>query len=175
MIRFLGVLVGSSLAVAALIMLIGVPRVQTESRHAPIGDNGVIRLAEPPAAVEPVATAKSEPASASVSAAAEAPPAVAATEAPAQSDAKPEESTLVDGTAAADVLPQWHAFWSPFRTEIAADGFVTQLERVTGLDYRVVKVETGVYEVAFAYGDDDEIIENMAQISAATGLQLPAD
>ena len=47
------------------------------------------------------------------------------------------------------------------------------ITRVTGLDYRVVKVKTGVYEVAFAYADDDEIIANLSQLSAATGLQLP--
>ena len=48
-----------------------------------------------------------------------------------------------------------------------------QLQRVTGLDYRVVKIKPGVYEVAFAYSDDDEIVLNLSQISAATGLNLP--
>jgi len=57
--------------------------------------------------------------------------------------------------------------------EVAANGFVDQLQRVTGLDYRVVKVKPGVYEVAFAYEDDQEITANLTQISAATGLQLP--
>ena len=79
---------------------------------------------------------------------------------------------LVDTPA--DVL-QWYAFWSPFRTEIAANGFVAQLQRVTGLDYRIVKVDTGLYEVAFAYSDDDEIVGNLSQISAATGLELPGN
>jgi hypothetical protein len=50
---------------------------------------------------------------------------------------------------------------------------VDQLQRVTGLDYRVVKIKPGVYEVAFAYADDDEITVNLSQITAATGLQLP--
>ena len=68
---------------------------------------------------------------------------------------------------------QWYSFWNPFRTEIAASGFVSRLEEVTGLDYRVVKVETGAYEVAFAYGDDDERRVKLSQISAATGLDLP--
>ena len=70
---------------------------------------------------------------------------------------------------------QWYAFWSPFRSEIAATGFVAQLQRVTGIDYRVVKVEPGVYEVAFAYSEDDEITNNLSQISAATGLELPGN
>jgi hypothetical protein len=68
---------------------------------------------------------------------------------------------------------QWYSFWNPFRSEIAARGFVTQLEKVTGLDYRVVKVKTGVFEVAFAYGDDMERRSKLSQISAATGLDLP--
>ena len=79
----------------------------------------------------------------------------------------------------ADVPPlepdtlNWYAFWSPFRSEIAATGFVDQLERVTGLDYRVVKVKPGVYEVAFAYSDDAEIAGNLSRITAATGLDMP--
>jgi len=68
---------------------------------------------------------------------------------------------------------QWYSFWNPFRSEIAASGFVTQLEKVTGLDYRVVKVRTGVYEVAFAYDNDVERRTKLSQISAATGLELP--
>ncbi|MBT8102085.1 MAG: transglycosylase, partial [Gammaproteobacteria bacterium] len=67
---------------------------------------------------------------------------------------------------------QWYAFWSPFRSEIAADGFVSQLQRSTGLDYRVVKLKPGVYEVAFAYLDDSDIQTKLAQISSATGLDL---
>ena len=68
---------------------------------------------------------------------------------------------------------QWYSFWNPFRSEIAASGFVSQLERVTGMDYRVVKIKPGVYEVAFAFNDDAERHAKLAQISAATGLDLP--
>ena len=68
--------------------------------------------------------------------------------------------------------PEWHAFWNPFRSEVAATGFVRRLENVTGLDYRIAKVKTGVYEVAFSYQGDDELSANLAQISAATGLDL---
>lgn len=66
----------------------------------------------------------------------------------------------------------WYAFWSPFRSEIAADGFVAQLQRTTGLDYRVVKLKPGVYEVAFAYLDEGDIQDKLARISTATGLDL---
>ena len=72
----------------------------------------------------------------------------------------------------ADVEPRWYAFWSPFRSELAADGFVAELQRTTGLDYRVVKLKPGVYEVAFAYSDDADIDDRLTQISMATGLDL---
>jgi hypothetical protein len=68
---------------------------------------------------------------------------------------------------------QWYSFWTPFHSRIAASGFVSRLEEVTGLDYRVVKIETGIYEVAFNYGDDDERRSKLSLISAATGLDLP--
>lgn len=68
---------------------------------------------------------------------------------------------------------RWHSFWNPFRSEIAANGFVTQLEKVTGLDYRVVKIKTGVYEVTFAYENDSERRTKLSRISSATGLDLP--
>jgi hypothetical protein len=38
---------------------------------------------------------------------------------------------------------------------------------------RLRQIKPGVYEVAFAYEDDQEITANLSQISAATGLQLP--
>lgn len=69
-------------------------------------------------------------------------------------------------------VPGWQSFWNPFRSEIAAQGFVRRLENVTGLDYRVVKVKNGVYEVAFSYNDDDERSSKLTQIAAATGLDL---
>ena len=98
-----------------------------------------------------------------------------------QSDATHEYSieTLPDAPDLANDYPglqdelQWYSFWNPFRSGIAARGFVTQLEKVTGLDYRVVKVKTGVYEVAFAYDNDVERRTKLSQISAATGLELP--
>lgn len=167
MMRLLGVLVGSALAVAALIMFVGVPQVQTEPRYAPIGENGIIRLPEPVAAAdEPEADQET----------------VAAKTDTVETIVEPDvetagdESTIESSVEVAvpiTVPPQWYAFWSPFRSEIAANGFVAQLQRVTGLDYRVVKVKTGVYEVAFAYSDEDEILSNLSQISAATGLELP--
>ena len=92
---------------------------------------------------------------------------------------EPSAQPLPDARDFADYYPaiqdelQWYSFWNPFRSEIAAKGFVTQLEKVTGLDYRVVKVRTGIYEVAFAFDSDVQRRTKLSQISAATGLDLP--
>ena len=169
MIRFMGVLVGSALAVAALVVFIGIPEFTTESSVAeptvitlPLRGGAALRESAEPAA-EPATIAAAET------------PAQPATEplpqqVPWQEPDEPPQDALV-----ADPVPplQWYPFWSPFRSEVAANGFVDQLQRVTGLDYRVVKVKPGVYEVAFAYADDGEITANLSQISAATGLELP--
>ena len=80
-------------------------------------------------------------------------------------------ATAIDDAAENDL--RWHSFWNPFRSEIAATGFVGQLEKVTGLDYRVVKIKTGVYEVTFAYENDTERRTKLSQIASATGLDLP--
>ena len=66
----------------------------------------------------------------------------------------------------------WYAFWSPFRSQLAADGFVARLQESTGLDYRVVKVKTGVYEVAFAYTDYADIHAKLDRIATAAGLDM---
>ena len=95
-----------------------------------------------------------------------------------------EAASVAEATDVTEVAPvehpeslaeetHWYAFWSPFRSEFAANGFVTQLQRTTGLDYRVIKQKPGVYEVAFAYSDDADAELKLAQISAATGLDLP--
>jgi hypothetical protein len=175
MMRLLGVLVGSALAVAALVVFVGIPEFTTESS---VVEDTVITLPmrTGPPDPEPEAEPQQAREVAAVDAATEPPaPAEAVTAepeaAPLTADSQPAPATSQSAEAVAAL--QWYAFWSPFRSEIAANGFVDQLQRVTGLDYRVVKVKPGVYEVAFAYEDDGEITANLSQISAATGLQLP--
>jgi hypothetical protein len=158
MIRLLGAITGSALALAALLVLVGVPQFKAEPNDVV---HSVVTL---PLRVEPVE---------------EIIEALAVVEEPVVAEAQPV-ATEIAATPAVDevaaLLPntqQWFAFWSPFRSEIAASGFVTQLQRVTGLDYRVVKIKPGIYEVAFAYSDDTDIPLNLSQISAATGLDMP--
>lgn len=172
--RVLGVLVGSALAVAALVVFVGIPEFTTESG---VTETAVITLpmrsASPPP--QPAPASPADPAQ-QATVASEPPDAAAAPE----FEPEPADGGRAVPDAATDTAPeapaatlQWYAFWSPFRSEVAANGFVDQLQRVTGLDYRVVKVKPGVYEVAFAYENDQEITANLSQISAATGLELP--
>jgi len=83
-----------------------------------------------------------------------------------------EREPVLLATPEPDVEERWYAFWSPFRSEIAAQGFVSRLQETTGIDYRVVKVKTGVYEVAFAYTDDADIQSKLERIASATGLDI---
>ena len=183
MMRLLGVLVGSALAVAALVVFIGVPEFTTDDS---VVDNSVITL---PMRGELAAVVASEAAQPVADETVQDPEPVAASEntaamsgpkslpepepVPEQEQEQEPEILAVATVDAINDMQQWYAFWSPFRSEIAASGFVDQLQKVTGLDYRVVKIKTGVYEVAFAYSDDNEITDNLSQITAATGLQLP--
>ena len=168
MIRLLGAITGSALALAALLVLVGVPRFKAEPKEIeravvtlPLRFDPVIaEVLADEVEIDQAAPAASEPV---IEPASEGP-----IDAPIEGGAI---ETLVD--ALQPDSPQWYAFWSPFRSEIAASGFVTQLQRVTGLDYRVVKVKPGVYEVAFAYLEDGDISLNLSQISAATGLDMP--
>ncbi len=155
MARIAGFLTGSAAAIALILLVIGVPRLgEPEARvvepEAP--------SAAPAASTTPEPAADPEPATASEPVAAEA----------------PRPDPLTTSVPEPDPTPaHWHAFWSPFGSRIAADGFVRRLESVTGFDFRVVKVDNGVYEVAFAYSDEAERDAMLSTIAAATGLELP--
>lgn len=173
MFRLLGILLGSAIAVAFLILLVGVPQIGNEPATEPVAVQLPLR-AEPIVPVGPVAQAETHTET----------PAVPAPEIPDETVAEadpvtpPEPDPAPPAVVAAlpeDAELRWYAFWSPFRSQIAANGFVAQLQRVTGLDYRVVSVKPGVYEVAFAYSSDTEIQANLSQISTATGLDIPGN
>ena len=179
MFRILGFLIGSASSIAIILLVMGVP--DFHARDAVIDqqrfDDAVEKLmakkqvdsivpeevtTDPP--VEPLFEQPQR-----ATAIVELPVADDGPEVPADIDEFPEEP----GEPALLSEMQWYSFWNPFRSEIAANGFVAQLERVTGIDYRVVKIKPGVYEVAFAYDDDAERHAKLSQISAATGLDLP--
>jgi hypothetical protein len=176
MFRILGFILGSAVSIAAIFMVLGVPEVHLPSAESDQArfDAALEKIRERQAAVEGlVGTTDND----------ELP-----TEIPAESVANEVEETIFpvaesyyDPASEPLTEPQdlynpeqrWHEFWNPFRSEIAARGFVSQLEKVTGLDYRVMKVKAGVYQVGFSYSDDDERRIKLSQISAATGLDLP--
>ena len=69
-------------------------------------------------------------------------PATKAEQSAAASQAQPPV-VIPDAAPSQPLEPEWHAFWNPFRSEVAATGFVRRLENVTGLDYRIAKVKAG--------------------------------
>ena len=146
MFRLFGTLVGSVISVVIILMITGIPQFHAEKPQfdEPSQESqSAAPLLVPPEETEP------EP---------DTPVAILS----------PEADVAVSVTEL-----QWYSFWNPFRSKLAASGFVQQLEKVTGFDYRVVKVKNGVYEVAFAYDNDDERRRKLALISSATGLELP--
>ncbi len=149
MIRLIGILCGSALAVSLLIVVLGFPEILPDTAEAVQPDTAVAELAAASVAesiAEPIAHPISEPI------------------------ADPIAETIAEPVLASE---NWYAFWTPFRSELAATGFIAQLQRTTGLDYRVVKQESGVYAVAFAYSDDSDIQGKLTTISTATGLEMP--
>jgi hypothetical protein len=149
----MGILTGSAIAVGLLIVVLGIPEFASEpTAQAPAATPAI----EMPSVVSPVAAevSQTEPAPSTPQQAA----------GPSSSDLPESESeatTVVPPVATTEAMTPiteplpavetgWFAFWSPFRSELAATGFVSELQRTTGLDYRVVKLKPGVYEVAFA-------------------------
>ena len=182
MIRLIGILTGSAFAVAFLIVTLGLPRLSPPAESVEVADEvpeTATAVVIEPVAPEPVpeepAVTVEEPLEEPADEPPESPLTDAETEAlieemfspqpqPVAAEAPDPDTTAVD--------EHWYAFWSPFRSEIAANGFVEKLQETTGIDYRVVKVKTGVYEVAFAYTDDADIQDKLTRISNATGLDM---
>lgn len=192
MFKLLGFMLGSAISIAAIVMLLGMPEFHWSklTDDSDRFDAAVEKLKEKREQAEKLVAAANEAARRLET---ETPPAGDAPTPPAD-DPEPRENPDEDAAPPAETedaeaeppaepahtLPlddivadaSWYAFWNPFRSELAARGFVSQLEKVTGLDYRIVKVKAGVYQVAFAYADDAERDLRLSQIQAATGLDL---
>jgi len=172
--RIVGLLVGSAIAVALLILLVGVPELNTSNRTVDaVTDPEPEPAPAPPLQEPPPLPLETKQEADYGEPPIESSPPVAVAASPATIEEQDLQTPVDANSASTAEELRWYAFWSPFRSRIAANGFVTQLQRVTGLDYRVVNVKPGVYEVAFAYADDSEIQANLSQISAATGLDVP--
>lgn len=169
MVRIVGILCGSAIAVSVLIIALGLPEFTLQPKTMPavvaIGvgqpEPGPAmeadRISESPTTVEPSVETVAE----------------TAVEAYKEPVIEPTTGMAVESARQQPQTEHWYAFWSPFRSELAANGFVSQLQRTTGMDYRVVRLKPGVYEVAFLYEGEDEIETKLVAISAATGLEMP--
>ena len=148
MIKFLGFLTGSAVSIGAILLLLGVPEIRLEPDSPDMAQ-------VPESTPEPIQSIIPDP------------PAVTT------SRPTPPATPVEAEQAVAPLALQWHSFWSPFSSQIAANGFVSRLETLTGFDYRIVKVRTGVYDVAFAYTDDSERLDKLSMIASAASLDLP--
>lgn len=186
MIRLTGTLAGSALAVTAIIVVFGVPELAR-----PVDVSASVPVAKPATeaplpGVVPEMIGEERPRlviAADTVNAVDVSDTVGLPNPAFNNDTNNEPDIPVDTVDEPAVVPMsahvpaaqsqyWHAFWSPFRSELAADGFISELQRTTGLDYRVVKLKPGVYEVAFAYRDDTDRQDKLERISAATGLDM---
>ena len=179
MIRLIGILTGSALAIAFLIVALGVPELGSQESETdattPARDPVAVEAPEPVPAAQAIEPPPAPPMDAAPAVPAAADTAIEPAAPAAPAPPTPEPSNVpVDETVPASPAEEqhWYAFWSPFRSRIAAEGFVAELQRTTGLDFRVVKQKPGVYEVAFAYSGDGDIQDKLSRISAATGLDM---
>jgi hypothetical protein len=158
MVRIVGILCGSAISVSFLIIALGIPEFTPEPD--PVIESE--QIPESPTTIESAVEVIAEPA-------------IEAIREPVIDPViEPVAEIAVENLAPPQAPAEhWYAFWSPFRSELAANGFVSQLQRTTGMDYRVVRLKPGVYEVAFAYEVENDIETKLAAISAATGLEMP--
>jgi len=152
MIKFLGFLTGSAVSIGAILLLLGVPEIRPRPDSPDIAQ---VPEPTPEPIPEPIQSIVPEQPAA------------------ATSSPTPPATPIEAEQAAVPPALQWHSFWSPFGSQIAANGFVSRLESLTGFDYRVVKVRTGIYDVAFAYTDESERLDKLSTIASVAGLELP--
>jgi hypothetical protein len=182
MLRLIGILIGSALAIGFLLLTLGTPQLSSSgsvtdqqssgSDTEPLRNLQVTESIETSVGKFPNTDPVTDPEPDSLETDPELDPELG--EALVEQLFAPEASREVVLPTEPEVVAaeRWYAFWSPFRSELAANGFVSKLQESTGIDYRVVKVKTGVYEVAFAYIDDADIETKLERISSATGLEL---
>jgi hypothetical protein len=183
MLRIIGILIGSALAIGLIIVTLGLPTLTPPSSGSVTelpGSGSVTDLEEIPQVIETAASGAPDiphPAEGAV-------PEPDGLETDPELDPEqlveqifspvpqPEPASEPEPDPEPAIEENWYAFWSPFRSELAANGFVSRLQETTGIDYRVVKIKTGVYEVAFAYTDDADVQDKLSRIAAATGLDM---
>jgi len=157
MMRLLGFVTGAAGVIGATVMLLGAPAVQETAeveatQPATAAPEPIEKLAGDYDVPVPVAEPLPE----------------TPTNTEPESD-RPVEAVDENATVAESL---WHPFWQPFRSQIAANGFASRLAAITDIDYRVLRLERGAYQVAFAYADEAERNTNLTQIESSTGLRI---
>ena len=140
MIRLLGAITGSALALATLLVFVGVPQFKFDSDEPADVEQTVVTLPLPTQPVEPADAPLAEQVAEPAAPAEEPVQAAAASTASPQTDIAPDFGppeympTPPEPEPVPDMVEElepdslsWYAFWSPFRSEIAATGFVDQL------------------------------------------------
>ncbi len=67
----------------------------------------------------------------------------------------------------------WQSVWTPFYSQMSAEGFARRLADTTERAFAVRKEAPGRYQVVFAYADEQERARVLAAFSAATGVEGP--
>jgi hypothetical protein len=67
---------------------------------------------------------------------------------------------------------RWEAFFTPFRSQASADGFVRFLQTATGREFRVTRAGPGEYRVWVRVGSADSTADRIAEIEAVTGMSI---
>ena len=138
MLKLIGILIGSALAVAFLIIALGMPDFSASEPEQPVaagvaaeqiassGSVTELVLSEPNDTELVLASSETDPELIEA-------PEPAAAVAPA-----PDTEALIEQIFNPGPEPvveeNWYAFWSPFRSEIAANGFISKLQETTGID-----------------------------------------
>lgn len=69
----------------------------------------------------------------------------------------------------------WYPLWSPFRSELSAQGFADRLAALSGRSLRVAEEGPSRYRVQLAYSSADDLHAALLTISKAVGLDLTAE
>ncbi len=173
MLRLMGFLFGSLVALLGLLMFTDLPALAPHRQTVEDGVSLLLDRLKTASAGRIAPKAKSAPARESVP------------QPPVAVEIAPREDNLRSGSVTEQPAepisakppipppqPRWHVFWRPFRSEFSANGFAERLQQATGMDFRVMRIAPGRYEVAFAYLDEEQRRSRLAQIAAATGLAV---
>lgn|GEM_PF-1880272 len=71
-----------------------------------------------------------------------------------------------------DSKPTWYPLWSPFHSELSAQGFAKRLAALSGRSLRVTEEGPSRYRVQLAYLDSDDLKAALLAIRQTAGLDL---